>query len=710
MPPLGEVLLREDLVDYRRRPRWEVFPNAPPLDYASTDTRERWCWGPRPGCDSVVGTPRPGAPWDVDAGTGAVDHHDAAEQRHRRPQLEQPTTRSVGTEAGDAATDRTTSTRGRTSGSRRRCNPDATFTSPQRNDIDAARANLFAMHNQMHDWSYHLGFTEATFNMQRTTSGRRASATTPSRATPRPADHGRSAGRSPPATTPTRSRRATASRRSPTCTCGSRSPARSTRLRRRRLRHDRDRPRVHATRSATGWSPAEHRPPRRPGRRDGRELVGPVRDGVAARVRLPGRRARTRSPSARTSTGDQQAGIRNYGMNDSPLNYSDVGYDLAGPQVHADGEIWSATNFAIRRHERRTTAASRRRRRAAASCADGPPPVDACPGNRRWIQLVFDAWLLMPRGAVSMVDARDAMLAADRLRFGGANQDLLWNAFARAASARAPSSTGDDDADRGRASRRRRERGDRHVQPRRRGRQPSPARTVRRPLRGPVDAGGRHRPGDRARRRGARSCPALRVRRRAPGYGTKRLTSTFPAGRCATSPCRCARTWPPAQRRDRHRRRHQPAKLIDDTEATTGPRSARPSRAARSRSASTRADRRRQVHRSRSARCCGRRSADDGDPGAQNRFSALRCSSPRLRRATAGRRLRERRGLPASSTRARPTPSRGRAAAEGAGPDHALVRHPADAGDPPAPRVVDQPVHRRARPSPGDQDDDPWAT
>jgi hypothetical protein len=30
-----------------------------------------------------------------------------------------------------------------------------------------------------------------------------------------------------------------------------------------------------------------------------------------------------------------------------------------------------------------------------------------------------------------MVDARDAMLAADLMRFGGRNQDLLWNAFAR---------------------------------------------------------------------------------------------------------------------------------------------------------------------------------------------------------------------------------------------------------------------------------------
>ena len=29
------------------------------------------------------------------------------------------------------------------------------------------------------------------------------------------------------------------------------------------------------------------------------------------------------------ATGDKQAGIRNYGMNASPLNYSDVGYDFA---------------------------------------------------------------------------------------------------------------------------------------------------------------------------------------------------------------------------------------------------------------------------------------------------------------------------------------------------------------------------------------------
>ena len=54
-----------------------------------------------------------------------------------------------------------------------------------------------------------------------------------------------------------------------------------------------------------------------------------------------------------------------------------------------------------------------------------------CPGNRRWAQLVFDSFLLMGQSQVSMVDARDALLAADFIRFRGADLDLMWNAFAR---------------------------------------------------------------------------------------------------------------------------------------------------------------------------------------------------------------------------------------------------------------------------------------
>ena len=132
-------------------------------------------------------------------------------------------------------------------------------------------------------------------------------------------------------------------------------------------------------------------------------------------------------------------------MSRSPLNYSNLSYDLVGQQVHADGEIWSATSFDVRqalitRYGLGTPALQR-------SCADGAVPVEQCPGNRRWVQLEFDALLLNASGAVSYVDMRNAMLAADQVRFGGANQALLWNAFAEHGLGRDAASNGPNDQD-----------------------------------------------------------------------------------------------------------------------------------------------------------------------------------------------------------------------------------------------------------------------
>jgi hypothetical protein len=87
-------------------------------------------------------------------------------------------------------------------------------------------------------------------------------------------------------------------------------------------------------------------------------------------------------------------------MSKSPLNYSDVDYDLVGQQVHADGEIWSGDE--LRRPPGDDRAVRRGHAGAAEACADGKVPVTACPGNRRWAQLVFDAFLLMANSAVSM--------------------------------------------------------------------------------------------------------------------------------------------------------------------------------------------------------------------------------------------------------------------------------------------------------------------
>ncbi len=64
------------------------------------------------------------------------------------------------------------------------------------------------------------------------------------------------------------------------------------------------------------------------------------------------------------------------------------------------------------------------------SCAEGELPPQNCPGNRRWFQLYYDAMLLMPVNP-SMIQARDAILTADLIRFGGANQKEIWLGFAR---------------------------------------------------------------------------------------------------------------------------------------------------------------------------------------------------------------------------------------------------------------------------------------
>ena len=137
------------------------------------------------------------------------------------------------------------------------------------------------------------------------------------------------------------------------------------------------------------------------------------------------------------ATGNKTVGIRDFAIDSNPLNYSDYGFDSPGVEVHADGEIWNGTMWEVRKAlvtkynaAYPTTDKALNLKCAQATATSTPTPATQCPGNRRWLQLVFDAFLLQ-QGATSMLDARDAMLAADRMRFGGANQAALWDAFAR---------------------------------------------------------------------------------------------------------------------------------------------------------------------------------------------------------------------------------------------------------------------------------------
>ncbi len=124
------------------------------------------------------------------------------------------------------------------------------------------------------------------------------------------------------------------------------------------------------------------------------------------------------------ATGNPVRGIRNWAYDQNPTTFGDVGYDLTGPEVHADGEIWTATLWDLRK-------------KLVAQYGQAQ-------GSEVAARLVTDA---MPLSAPdpSFLDMRDAILAADVDRYHGDNTDTIWSVFAhRGAGASAQSATGDD--------------------------------------------------------------------------------------------------------------------------------------------------------------------------------------------------------------------------------------------------------------------------
>jgi extracellular elastinolytic metalloproteinase len=109
-------------------------------------------------------------------------------------------------------------------------------------------------------------------------------------------------------------------------------------------------------------------------------------------------------------TGNDERGIRNWALDEAPLNYGDIGYDITGPEVHADGEIWAAILWHMRE-----VLVEKYGENKGAKIAE---------------QLVIDA---MPISAPnpSMADMRIAILAADVIRYTGDHYNLLWKAFAK---------------------------------------------------------------------------------------------------------------------------------------------------------------------------------------------------------------------------------------------------------------------------------------
>jgi len=132
----------------------------------------------------------------------------------------------------------------------------------------------------------------------------------------------------------------------------------------------------------------------------------------------------TRAVVGAYATGNELRGIRNYDYNQNPNTFGDMGYDLTGPEVHADGEIWTATLWDLHKALVGKHGLAKGGEVAARLVTDGMPLTAPDP---------------------SFLDARDAILTADLDRYHGDNTDVIWSVFAkRGAGVTAVSDTGDD--------------------------------------------------------------------------------------------------------------------------------------------------------------------------------------------------------------------------------------------------------------------------
>jgi extracellular elastinolytic metalloproteinase len=451
--------------------RWKAFPANPPLatlpadpwNNPSTDTREVWCWRQgNPGdCDRIVGNLASRGPWDHDHKANSPTFTTEGNNARSATSWEDPFLPSP-PQYQPTSSGRDYSFEWTNAWSEDDCDPTPGAPGATWDD-SAATVNLFVMHNRMHDWSYFLGFTEENWNAQDYNFG----LTEPFRENdPIVGDvqAGANVGARDNAnmiTLPDGQASVTnmyfwqplqAAFYSP-CVDGDYDMAvigheYTHMIENRMIGKGSGRSGHHA--GAMGESEADF---------TAMEYLNengfvPTSD-------------ENRYAVGAYATGNKQRAIRNYGMNFpssggvpqpgqqlniNALNFSDMGYDaFAAQPVHADGEIWSATNFDIRRAliDKYNGAYPESDADLQQSCADGELPAQNCPGNRRWIQLVFDSYLLMPTNP-SMLQARDAVLSADLMRFGGANQKELWLAYARrgfgvnAASSNANASTDTD--------------------------------------------------------------------------------------------------------------------------------------------------------------------------------------------------------------------------------------------------------------------------
>ena len=125
-------------------------------------------------------------------------------------------------------------------------------------------------------------------------------------------------------------------------------------------------------------------------------------------------------------TGNATRGIRNYNYAGSPLNYGDLGYDIVGNEVHADGEIWTATLWQLRQGLIAQYGTTAGQKRAALLITAALPDTTPLP---------------------SMLDGRDGILTADQDLYHGKDIPLIWSVFAGRGMGSQAGTTGSTDPD-----------------------------------------------------------------------------------------------------------------------------------------------------------------------------------------------------------------------------------------------------------------------
>ena len=270
----GGVLIRDGLIDHLAdNPTWTVFRSSPPLDYSTTDTRQRWCWIAITGCALVVGNPASSVPWDIDARTNAPTFTTDGNNAFAVHNWFSNQGNSVGTERATSRPDREYAYTWTNQWHEQRCNP-ATFTSP------AARRHRRGAGEPVRDAQpdarlgvparLHRGRLEpAVVQLRPRRSGERPGARECA---------GRRRQRRPARLRRPRQRESVLAARRPGAGHEHVHVAADRRrlllaVRGRRLRHVGDRARVHACDLEPDGGRPEREPVRQPGRRDGRELV-----------------------------------------------------------------------------------------------------------------------------------------------------------------------------------------------------------------------------------------------------------------------------------------------------------------------------------------------------------------------------------------------------------------------------------------------------